>query len=497
MKTQIIQLEPHDDYISIRDKMNWSKTPRILLVWPRRRRVKLHALDLKLLQRHAAALGAQLGLVTRARQIRRVAGELGIPVFGTNLAAQREAWPPRQPSLNPTRRGPRFDLRSAREQLRPPVADWRQHPATRLFFFALGVLAVLLVAAAFLPRSSIRLTPVTRTQSVTIPVRADPDVQDVFLSGSVPARQMTLVIEDSRTVAAIGEMAVPDRVARGTAQFRNLTDSPVSIPAGTIIRTSDEPPVRFVTMQDGEVAPGVGETVELPIQALVLGELGNLEADALQAIEGSLGLSLAVTNPEPTGGGEYQTVRAPTADDRERARELLLAMLERRAEEDLTAALDPDDLLFSETITLAEILDERYDPPEGQSGDRLTVTIRAEFSAEYAAAADLRELARAALAASLPEGFVPAPDSLTFEPVGALVTTSAGTTRWQMRVEQVLRPAVGETQIIYLAQGRTPDSARRRLESALSLAAPPQISVSPSWWPWLPVAPFRFDVAIE
>ena len=96
MKTQIIQLEPHDDQLSIRDKMNWSKTPRILLVLPRRRKFKLDTLDLKLLQRHAINLGAELGLVTKSSKIIRAATELNIPFFESNLMAQREAWIPQK-----------------------------------------------------------------------------------------------------------------------------------------------------------------------------------------------------------------------------------------------------------------------------------------------------------------------------------------------------------------------------------------------------------------
>jgi hypothetical protein len=68
MKTQLIPLESHDDLISIRDRMSWAKTPRILLVWPKSERIPLRPLDLKVLQRHATSLGAQLGLVTRHRK---------------------------------------------------------------------------------------------------------------------------------------------------------------------------------------------------------------------------------------------------------------------------------------------------------------------------------------------------------------------------------------------------------------------------------------------
>src|SRR6266704_5060243 len=93
MKTQIITLESHDDLISVRDRLSWAKTPRILLVWPKYENVTLRQVDLKVLQRHAASLGAQLGLVTRTRRVRADAEALGIPVFESAGQAQKVAWP--------------------------------------------------------------------------------------------------------------------------------------------------------------------------------------------------------------------------------------------------------------------------------------------------------------------------------------------------------------------------------------------------------------------
>src|SRR5574339_556149 len=93
MKTQIITLESHDDLISVRDRMSWAKTPRILLVWPKYENVTLRQVDLKVLQRHAASLGAQLGLVSRIRRVRLDAEALHIPVFKSTGEAQRVVWP--------------------------------------------------------------------------------------------------------------------------------------------------------------------------------------------------------------------------------------------------------------------------------------------------------------------------------------------------------------------------------------------------------------------
>src|SRR5512140_1085585 len=92
MKTQVIQLLLHDDVISVRDKMSWAKTERILLVFPPHSHILARRLDLRLLQRHAAMLGTQLAIVTRSSELRRAAEETNIPDFRTTASAQRQAW---------------------------------------------------------------------------------------------------------------------------------------------------------------------------------------------------------------------------------------------------------------------------------------------------------------------------------------------------------------------------------------------------------------------
>ena len=71
MKTQIIALEAHDDFISVRDRMSWAKSPPILLVWPKFEKITLRAVDLRILQKHAYYLGADMGVITRRGDVRR------------------------------------------------------------------------------------------------------------------------------------------------------------------------------------------------------------------------------------------------------------------------------------------------------------------------------------------------------------------------------------------------------------------------------------------
>jgi hypothetical protein len=92
MKTQVIQLEVHDDVISIRDKMAWAKTDRILLVFPRQGRLRMRPLDLRLLRRYATALGVELAFVTRSIELKRLAREEGIPSYRVVSQEQRRKW---------------------------------------------------------------------------------------------------------------------------------------------------------------------------------------------------------------------------------------------------------------------------------------------------------------------------------------------------------------------------------------------------------------------
>ena len=498
VKTQIITLESHDDLISVRDRMSWAKTPRILLVWPKYEKVTLRQVDLKVLQRHALSLGAQLGLVTRTRRVREEATALTIPVFESTGQAQRVAWPtPRRKRL--TRHAPRKDLRAKREQIAAREEPWRAHPVVRVGTFAVGVLSVLVLVAMFIPRAQVTLKPVSKTQSITLPVTASPSVDSVFISGSIPAREKRVVVEGEHTVVVTGEGVIAQSKARGNAEFRNLTQQTVTIPAGSVVQSVDARAVRFVTTRAGQVDAGVGKTVELPIEALEGGRAGNVDAETINAIEGRLGLSLSVTNPEATTGGrELASVQASEAD-RTRVRNLLIKSLTELAREKFVDEMISGDMLFAETLKVSQVLSEVYDPPAGAAGPKLTLTMQVEYSVLYASASDLTELARLAMNASLPSGFraASASEALTIKPATNLSIGENGSARWTMNAERKIIQFVDPARVTQLIQGYASGSAQSRLEKNLPLASSPHISLSPTWWPWVPIVPFRISVVTE
>ena len=495
MKTQIITLELHDDLISVRDRMSWAKTPRILLVWPKYEKVSLRQVDLKVLQRHAASLGAQLGLVSRIRRVRLDGEALHIPVFKSTGDAQRLAWPkPRRRRFK--WRPPRKGLRERREQVGTGEEPWRSQPVTRVLAFLVGVLAVLTLVALFIPQARIRLEPLSKTQSIVLPVVASPSVKSVFITGSIPAWEKRVIVEGTQTVDVTGEGVVPQSKAKGIVEFRNLTQQTVTIPAGTVVRNGAG--VRFVTTVESEMEAGVGKILQLPVEALEGGMAGNLDPETITVIEGRLGLSLSVTNPEATTGGrELPSVQASDAD-RERVKSLLMKTLEEEARLKFEAELSPGDLVLEPNMTVSQILSEEYDPPAGAAGTSLKLDMRVEYVNRYASASDLAELASLALNASLPSGFHAAEsDEVSTKPDSNPIVEEDGTAKWNMRAERKVIRQIDPALVAKMIQGYGAWNVKSKLNENLPLAAAPDVQLTPPWWPWMPIVPFRISVVTE
>ena len=496
MKTQVIQLDPHDDLASVRDRMSWAKTERILLVFPRRSRILRRTLDLRLLQRHAATLGAQLAIVAHSDELRRLAKELNIPAFTKAASAQRQAWERKKSPPRPHRQHIRPDLRRMRGEAFPPEAGWRSLFSLRFLFFTLAVLAILAVFSLFIPSATIQLSPVTRLQSLAFTVSASSNVTSVNLAGSLPARVISVVVEHSKTIQATGSVKIPDGRAHGLVRFRNLTTAQTGIPAGTVVSTQTSPPVRFTTTIEAVVAAGFGKTVDVPVQVAEAGSTGNLPANTLVAFEEvDLGTSLAVTNPDPTTGGSDRTAAIQTATDRSSIHQVLLTELLGECNTNLQQTLIPGDIYFPDTLAVSQVLSETYFPAEGQSGDTLSLTMRLQCQARYASLADVNALGEMSLDANLPEGFDPAPDGLAMLPASTPLTDADGITRWDTQAQRLLRARLDPLTAVQLSLGRKPATALLQLNESLPLAGPPVIQIKPGWWPWLPAVPFRITVS--
>jgi hypothetical protein len=494
MKTQILQLEPHDDVISTRDKMGWSQTSRILLVWPSRGRILIRRLDLELLLRHSRALGGQMALVTRDSQVRSHAKQLGIHVFNSVRQAQNTRW------KRPYRRGITSKWKAEQAPHELPAPPDRAgnaaglSPLARLGIFSLGVLALLSIAAVLLPSAEVTLTPETRLQEISLPVEASASVDRVNLSGLIPIRSVSVVLEGRDSLSPTGEIQVPEHRSRGRVEFTNLTDREISVPAGTVVSTPGAS-IRFTTDQADQVPAGPGKTLSLPVTAMAPGSMANVRAGRIKGIEGPLGLSLVVTNPSATRGGSDRPSPAPTPLDRTRLSNQLLATLMESAESETQNMLKPGDLLLGPATAPSQILEETFDPPDDQPANQLVLTLRAEFQAQIISGEDLEELATAALDANMPPGYSAEPGSLEIEHQSSPTLEDSGSAHWELKAHRSIVAELAESQALAAAMGLPPTQAAQRLQQNLPLERPPRISLVPTWWPRMPFLPFRIHIS--
>jgi len=500
MKTQIITLAPHDDLISVRDRMSWAKSPRILVVWPGHELAPLGPLDLRILQQHATELGAQIGLVTRSGGIRRDAESFGIPVFRSTAEAQREPWPKRRAGewRRSGRNGSRAAaLRAMKEQLRPGVARWSTGPVVRIGFFLAAVLAVFSIASLFVPRATIVLRPIAMEQSSNMIVELSPAGSFGVLAGSVPAHTSNVSTSGSQIIPVQSRSEIAQEKADGTARFQNLTRSPLVIPVGTVVYAATPAGVRFNTLLAARLDGRLNAFVDVPIEALEAGGIGNLPANAIQGLEGSLGASMTVTNPDPTAGGLDALETVPSQEDRDQLQARLLDELAAKAEADLAALFTEDDVILPGTLILTSIDEEAFDPLAGQAGSVLSLSMRVTYIATYVRGADLRRLAEVALGSSMPPEYSSNPDTLEVILIPAATSEGNGALPFNLEIRRTIVRDIDVNAANQLVRGASHKQALGRLQSALPLAAPPEIQLRPSWWPWLPLIPFRIDVVIR
>jgi hypothetical protein len=493
MKTQILQLEPHDDVISTRDKMGWTQTSRILLVWPPRGRVLTRRLDLELILRHSRALGAQLALVTTDPDVRYHAKVLGIHVFKHVRQAQNKRWQrPYQPSQRLLRA-----LNPRKNKITSPP-DRQEDPnrfslPVRLGLFSLGVLALLSIAAVLLPSAEIQLIPKNENQTIDVPVQASLEVDRVNPSGLVPIQLVSVIVEGRDSLTPTGSIDVPEKRAKGEVRFTNLTDEEVEVPANTVVSTGGSS-LRFTTDRAGRITAGAGETADIAITAMAPGSHSNLSAGMIKAIEGPLGLSLTVTNLIPTSGGSNHTSPAPTPLDRTRLYSHLIATLVDTARLEIQNGLGIDDVLLTPTPKQVNILQEVYEPPEEQPANQLDLTMRVEFLAMVVRGEDLRQLAEAALDANVPVGYSSQTGSLKIDHRGEPILENNSTATWNMEASRALRANLEQPRAVSMVMGLEPAQAERRLSDGLPLEESPRINLTPAWWPRLPFLPFRIHV---
>lgn len=293
----------------------------------------------------ARRMGIHFAIVSPIRAVRRTARRLGLPVFGSQSAAQRH-WENAAAKRGNRRRNRRGTSRIAADGLPRPAAPDRQRALDRgpaagpSWFAALGITAMVLTVLGacgvfvywIMPSATVTVYPAPATLEAEIPMTASlyvstPDAQ----FGLVPAQYLSVSHEIVSTRPTTGERLVPVTAATGRVLVSNLTDNLIEVPAGTVIQTGTGQAIQFVTTAATVIFAGTGNQSLVPIEAVEPGETGNVPANSINTVQNNFAFRINVTNPEPTSGGESDWQDIVIQQDQDTLREQMLEEARRNA----------------------------------------------------------------------------------------------------------------------------------------------------------------------
>lgn len=505
---QTIFLDQDDDLVSVCDRLEWTAASRVLFVLPRRYPVFKNGLDLVRLRRVADQQRVEVGLVTGEKAVLRQARSLGLPAFATLDEAEtsrrgwwrgrrRQEWVglPAVGGLQGVRPSDGGDGRPLSDMLRLPQLSWRQwvirYAAILLFFIAL---ALFFVGFAFtLPRATVTLQPETRPVTATLPVLADPLLADVSLRDTaVPARLLTVTQSWKTQVDTTGVIVVPHTPATGQVVFINLTEEPVTIPAGLVLRAGD---LEFETVTAADLVGVVDSTTAVAVAALEPGPEGNVSADAITEIaDAELAELVEVRNPAALTGGAVREIPAVSQADRDRLRAQALQFLQAVALAEMETQLLQPEFLARESLRVTAVLEESYSHAVGAETAVLSLQMTADLRATAINPTLAGSLMAQPLAAAIPAGFQLVPNSIQLAAGEVLAADEAGRATVTILAGADAAADLSLTDPTAVIAGQRVDTAVAYLYENLPLAAVPGVEVWPLWFRRMPYRDGRIEI---
>jgi hypothetical protein len=501
VKVQIVYLSSADDFDSTRDMLGWIQAPRVLLVWPDQGRVLTSRYELVRIHRYAQSRNIQIGLLTFDTEVRGNAEELDLPTFDSLDDLPESYWkrdyPPKLITSEETlaRR-----IAPAPRPFSERLPKWAENIGKRRLrfpgVFILG--AILITAFVLVPSAEIILSPrrENRQQSIIVTLGLDntPTNEEFFL----PIERVESEISGSASLSAGGWTNVPTEHASGVVVFTNHSQDPISIPSNTRLRSSDPQTVNFRTLNSVLLPGGVGATVGAPIEAVIPGEIGNVVALSISAIEGPLGLVVSVFNQSALTGGVDDLQPMVTASDLESLDGELSAGLIKNTQTEISSQIGENQAIVENGVWISDIIEQTFNHDIGEVGELLELSMRVKTVALTYRRDDLEELIIGDISLMLPEEKELITNSLEYDIQTQVPISNDDKWKLRIRVDYQVYGSIDSQKLGGMILGRPTVSARQFLFEAIPELEESSVSVSPYWIPILPLwrdrIVFRLDL---
>lgn len=498
--------------------------------------------QMRLLQRRAKQRGIQLSLITRVPTTRKAAQLAGIPVYSHPEHAFRDHRPnpfwsqirallAKSGLLDSGQNRPTISMRESLADIAPErgknILDPRKKaqsyrsrqkeikrvekikglnsaPRAKRRPWSIGpllmggLLAILLITFGIyiLPAATITLTPGREILEVTLALSANPDSDVIDLDENVlPARIVEKTLTESGAITTSGLQQKASGKATGSVTFSNIGRLPVQIPAGTTVSTATGTQVRFRTTQPAALEGGVGTRITVPIEALEEGTQGNVRANTINTVPGSLRLRVRVSNPNGTFGGSSTLVSVVTQGDKDSLLAQVQAQVEGQAADYLRDEIEPGEWMPADavqTFAMSQVFDQFNDDEAGE----LQLNLRSLIQGTVVNDEDVKFAMRSVLDGAVPEGAKLVADSVRFfrHPNAQ---TAGRTIQFTVTVQGQYVTPIDPVEVKESVVGLTPLEAEILLQNRWNLMGPPTIYRDPRWLNTLPGLINRIQVRIE
>ncbi|HIQ11832.1 MAG TPA: hypothetical protein EYH29_03080 [Caldilineales bacterium] len=476
-----------------------------------------HLPRLKALRQAADNASVQIGLATRDKDIHDFAQKARIPTYKSEEAARRRwRWPRPEPPLPPphkmrpayipappggtaVQRAPAIVTQPEGTVLwgEPRAKKDRSWLRGLVYVAFIGLVALMLLGVTWylLPQATVTLIPARTTVISSVELAARTGIEEPdYLNMLAPARVVQARVEGYGTTPTTGLDDAPVGKATGIATFINKTSREIIVPEGAIVRTTFGENVRFRTLDEVTVPAGVGRQVQVQIEAVEPGLIGNVPALTINEIEGPLNISLRVSNPFNTEGGTVERVATVTQEDKDRLKNELLAQLQQQAYIKLGENLRPGEYIPPETVQTF-VLAETYDRFSGEHADELGLQLQLLARGLAIDLDGARQLAERSLRESVPEDVHLLEETIqTGDPQFTLFGDEFVNFTMTARGEAIKPIEPGDVRAVLA--GAPVDTAEQLLMDTFDLARPPNIILAPSWIKTLPHLPSRIIVRV-
>lgn len=454
------------------------------------------------LSRQAREQGTPLVFLSTSQAMRARLRKLHIPVAGTMQSAYQlledlaTSHPTRSHPGRKRRPGPTDSQTGIR--IRATVGEAHGSWLHRFMPIAVSSVLLLLTLATVLafrqyvaPSATIVVHPPPERLAVEIPMFAslyvtapDPDM------GSVPANFVSVFHEVQRRGATSGQRLIPEERARGFVLARNVSGGPLEVPEGTYVQTSTGQAIAFVTSDAITLSADSQLQTLIPIVAVEAGEEGNVPANSINTIAGSLAFRLQITNPNPTTGGTSEWQSVVIQEDQEVLQNEMLQKVRQQAYNILVPEVAEGYWLPLETVKV-DLQWASTDFFTDEATESLTVTIMVQVSGLAIRTADLLDYVMAQVEASTPPGaqLIASTLDFRFQPEVVASPTEVGFT---VESSAAYVQQVDVAQIRSLVVGKTVQEARQLLQDLA-----PDIQVHPATQTALPSLPQRIQVRTQ